>query len=721
MPPSLKPSRDWPFALAIGVGLFILNSFLVSPFIGWYDTGEMVGATVCFGISHPSGQVLFHLLGKLSLLLPFSTPAYRLGLMSAAFSAIASSLFWILANRLAYLASPNLAWGTRSTRTLKWWLLFLTLAWSLSLPWWRYSLVPLVYALHLLLGMLVLWVLSSQRPFKWQLAFFILGISTVFRPTQFFALPFVGMAFLHEFYRQPLFPPWPVALAGDYHSSRKQFAVRVKKKGLIKSLLLLMLSFALGRSTAFYLPLRSALHPDIAFADLTHFSAFFHHVFALKFSKSVGAVSVATFKSVLHQMLAHFWSDLTVIGIVLILWGALLVWWRKEKVPAFLWVAIGWGLTEVLFVFTIPFPTFESHQMLLGWVYSGLLAAIPLAFLEQLFRRGQYRFLKSATTLFLVGFPLLQLTLVGHLLDRKKERGAEDYGRNVLEILEPKALYIPNEENEYFPVVGYQQSFGARKDIQVLEPGTPDWVTAKAIKDCLENGKPLYVTRKWAVPPGWGYQEWGPLLKVVRGEANRFVPVPGMIRTEHMAAWGNLHLEMVQVKGDLRPGGWLEISYPWYRFGKSSQDQSNLVVILFVDKDGHYLMKDGILWLHDIHEGPFQAAAQAKSLSCWWDRRLVFIPSDFPPGSYRLMVGLQKKIAVGEKGWESFRREFYERNGEQNLEKFSGRGSVGSVLQFLPGQDKSISNELWPVTKSLFPLVDPRFAPVAEITIQPRD
>ncbi len=721
MPPSVKPSRDWAFALAIGGALFLLNAFLVSPFIGWYDTGEMVGSTVCLGISHPSGQVLFHLFGKLFLLLPFSTPAFRLGLMSAAFSAVASSLFWILTCRLAYLATANQAWGTKPTTQLKLWLLLLTLAWSLSLPWWRYSLVPLVYALHLLLGMLVLWALSLERPFKWQLAFFILGIATVFRPTQFFALPFVALAFLHEFYRQPLFPPWPVALAGDFNSSRGQFASRIKKKGLVKSVLLLILCFIVGRTTAFYLPLRSALHPDIAFAGLTRFSAFFHHVFALKFSKSVGAVSLSTFKSVLIQMLSHFWSDLTVMGMGLILWGVFLVWWRKDKVPAFLWVAIGWGSTEILFVFTIPFPTFESHQMLLGWAYSGLLAAIPLAFLEQLFRRGQYRFMKSAVTILLVAFPLLQLTLVGHLLDRKKERGAEDYGRNVLEIMEPQALYIPNEENEYFPVVGYQQSFGARKDIQVLEPGTPDWVTAKTIKDCLENGKPLYVTRKWLLPPDWSYQEWGPLLKVVRGETDRFVPVPGIIKNDQMAVWGDLDLETVRVKGELRSGGWLEILYPWYRTGKSPQDQSNLVVALFVDRDGHYLMKDGVLWLHDIHEGPFQTAAQVKSPSCWWDRRLMFIPSDFPPGHYQLVVGLQKKIAVGEKGWESFRREFYERSGEQNLEKFSGRGEIGSILQFSPGDNAALSDNLWPVTKSLSPLSDPRFAPVAEVTIQGRD
>src|SRR5258708_38759916 len=102
------PARSWSFsknpdlswALLLFAGLITLNAFLVSPYLGWYDSGEMTGVTVCLGISHPSGQVLFHLLGKLFLLLPFGTPVFRLGLMSVVFSALASVLFWILGCRL---------------------------------------------------------------------------------------------------------------------------------------------------------------------------------------------------------------------------------------------------------------------------------------------------------------------------------------------------------------------------------------------------------------------------------------------------------------------------------------------------------------------------------------------------------------------------------------------------------------------------------------------
>ena len=166
--------------------LFVFNSFLISPFIAWYDSGELIGTTVCLGISHPSGQSLFHLLGKCFLLWPWGTAAFKVGLMSVFCAAMASVLFFDLSCKLAVRFSIS----GKISKELKTWLIFLTLGWSWSLPWWRYSLTPLVYALHLLMAMLVIWALSLEKPWKWNLALFIVGAATVLRPTQFFVMPF---------------------------------------------------------------------------------------------------------------------------------------------------------------------------------------------------------------------------------------------------------------------------------------------------------------------------------------------------------------------------------------------------------------------------------------------------------------------------------------------------------------------------------------------------
>ncbi len=241
--------------------------------------------------------------------------------------------------------------------SLKMWLLFLTLAWSLSMPWWRYSLMPLVYALHLLLGMLVLWALSLEKQRRngpW------LFSSWEWPPSS----------------GPPSFSPclsWDYSFFGNGESQKAE-------NNRQKVFLFALLSFALGRSTALYLPLRSALHPEIAYGDLTHLADFIRHVLAMRFSHFVGVVTVSTVGSVLRQMLAHLWGDLTPMGTALLTWGIGLAVRSRKKIPVFLWVGMGWGLLEVLFVFTIPFPTFESHQVLLGWVYSGLVGNPSLGF-----------------------------------------------------------------------------------------------------------------------------------------------------------------------------------------------------------------------------------------------------------------------------------------------------------------------------------------------------
>lgn len=651
----------------------------------------MVGTTVCLGISHPSGQTLFHLLGKVFLLLPFGTPAWRLGLLSAACSALASALFFLLANRLAVKVSPDA--GKEASSNLRLWLCLLTLVWSLSLPWWRYSLTPLVYGMHLALGMLVLWALSLEKPFKWLLVSFLLGIATVFRPTQFFALPFVGLA-------------WMASLQWSW------------KKGF-RALPGMTAFFLLGRTTLLYLPLRSALKPAIAYGDLTHPAALFRHVMALRFSHSMGAAGFSNLFQVLAAMLSHYWNDLTSLGLALLLAGLALALRQRRRIPDFLWVGLGWGFLESLFVLTIPFPTFESHQTLLGWAFGGLFAAVPLGLLEPFCRKGRRQLWSMVAGGTLGILVLIQFFQAGHLLERRNERGAEDYARDILMIMGPRALYMPAEENEFFPVAGYQQSFGFRKDVEVLEPGDDPSRVAPRIVECLDSGRPLYLTRKWALPPGWAYGSRGPLLQVVPAASESSSTPPPAPPVKALASWGGLDLQGVEIEPPrVRAGDIIEVTYRWVRRKPSAQDSTDMVSALFIDSHGSYWMKNGVFWLHDIHEPP-ENPPNMKLGALYEERRVLFIPSDYPPGDYALAVGLQKRAPARQEGEEPFSREFYERNSYQDLDKFLGRGENGAVVQFSSESSGFWKEGLWPVTHSLYPIADPRFVPAATLEIQP--
>jgi len=683
------PSKGSPappgklYFLALFTALLLLNACLISPYLAWYDTGEMVGATACLGISHPSGQVLFHLLGKCFLLLPFSTPAWRLGFLSTACSALASFLFWRLACRL----SPK-----RETHR---WMLILSLIWSFSLPWWRYSLVPLVYSLYLLIALFLLWLLGTEeesgqnRRREW-LFLFTLGAGVVFRPTIFFALPFAGILLLRK--------------------------GRNNGEGNIKRLAAVVSFFLLGWSTALYLPLRSALKPSIAFADLTRIIPFMRQVLALKFSHYVGIVSLQNIHIVFSQMAAHYWTDLTPLGLILVLVGLYATIRSRGETPAFLWAALGWAALETLFVFTIPFPTFESHQVLFSWAVAGLFAAFGLGWMEPFISKRPMR--RNLVWLILSGWAVVQAFSLGHLWDRRMDRSAEDYARDLLTLMGKDALYYPSEENEYFPLAGYQESFSFHRGVDLIEPGTPPSRVAPLIQSALTSGRRFFVTRPYPLPPGYSFETWGPLYRVVWGNIPELPTMP-LTKDSPLAAWHQVELKKLEViPSDVEAGGILTLHYLWDRRGPGPEDGAAQVMVLFLDEKGNYPLKDGVFWLHDIHEPPLYSFSRLQRGKTYDEERVLMVPSDFPPGMYQVVVALQKMPAEIRSGQESFRQEFYERASAQNLEKFTGRGENQSLVQFSVGAGKA-GDDFWPATEGIVMPGDSRFAEAGTVRITP--
>ncbi len=275
--------------------------------------------------------------------------------------------------------------------------------------------------------------------------------------------------------------------------------------------------------------------------------------------------------------------------------------------------------------------------------------------------------------------------------------------------MEPNSVYYPTEENEYFPVVGYQQSFRFRKDIQVLEPGANPVIVASKINQCLKADRSLYVTRPWALPPGWAFQGVGPLLKIVSlPQTEAAEKISAAIQPQVL--WGKMALVKAQITpSQVQPGGRIEITYQWSRLGPSPPDDTDSVIALFADEQGNYWMKNGVFWLHDVHDRPLGDFSRMKPGYGYKEKRILFIPSDFPPGNYHLVVGLQKKAPPKQEGQEAYGKEFYERGGAQNLDKFLGRGEDKAVVQFTAALTGPLENGLWPVTKSTDKLMDPAF------------
>jgi hypothetical protein len=238
------------------------------------------------------------------------------------------------------------------------------------------------------------------------------------------------------------------------------------------------------------------------------------------------------------------------------------------------------------------------------------------------------------------------------------------------------------------------------------------------IEECLRENRPIYVTHQWALPKGWIFDGVGPLWKVVLP-----TPLKGQSLTTDVkpqAVWGNIQLLSVQIEpAQLKAGGFVTVTYCWTRKGKSVEDQSSSVVALFTDEKGSYSTREGVFWLHDIHEPFGNTFTNLKPGLEYVEKRVVMIPSDYPPGKYQLMLALQKQN-IKETGQETFNKEFYERSAAESLDKFEGRGQNGSLVQFSTASQSDADN-FWPVSQSFLPVVDTRFAPTASLEIQSSD
>jgi len=425
-------------------------------------------------------------------------------------------------------------------------------------------------------------------------------------------------------------------------------------------------------------------------------------------------VTWGNIQTVFFQMAGHYWNDLTPLGVFLSLAGFFYAIKHYRETPLFLWAALGWAVLESSFVFTIPFPTFESHQVIFSWAVAGLFSAYGLGRLEPLLsKRPLGRRLMLVALAVGVG---VQAFSLGHLLERKSDRSAEDYAHNLLSLMGSDALYYPSEENEYFPLAGYQQSFGFHRGVDLIEPGTLPSQIGPKIQQALLTGRLFFVTRQYALPPGYSFQTWGPLYRVIWGEVPA-LPIRPLVNGLPLASWHQLELRKMEViPSDVVAGKILTLHYLWERMGPGEEDGTAQVMVLFLDEQGNYPLKDGVFWLHDIHEPPLYSFARLEKGKVYDEERVLMVPSGFPPGDYRVVVALQRAPARVEKGQESFRQEFYERASAQNLDKFMGRGAGQSLVQFSLGAGK-VGDDFWPLTSGRAFNGDWRFADAGRIRI----
>lgn len=166
-------------ALLVGLGSFFF--FLVFQSTGIYggDSGDLVTAAFELGVPHPPGYPLYTFLVWLATRIPFSTPAWRAGLMSSIPHAITLACMYLFTKRL----TKSVAAGVFSTLVLAGNYLF-----------FLYSVTPEVFALFDLFVILLIYFLNIPPLFA-----FLFGLSLTHHHVILFLFPAMVFFFRNNF------------------------------------------------------------------------------------------------------------------------------------------------------------------------------------------------------------------------------------------------------------------------------------------------------------------------------------------------------------------------------------------------------------------------------------------------------------------------------------------------------------------------------------------
>lgn len=430
------------FTLTMAVYLFTL-----APTITMEDSGELVTAAYTLGIAHPPGFPLWVLLGKLFTFIPLGTIAWRLNLMSAFWGALAAGLFAVLINRL----------------TNRWWLgLAFSLILAFSPIYWSQSVIAEVYTLNIffvILSSLLLVIWQEKRADKYLLWFALLfGLSLTNHTMMILLAPAFALFIMVVDHK--IFSKWQL---------------------ILKMLLLALVGF----SVYLYLPWRAAMHPVFNWGPITTWQDVIVHIARAQYNDFdlLGAWHGKT--GIIVSFFFTIYQDFFAPTLLLAAAG-LIYLWRKNNPLAILTAGVflgnslgiiylrkfGWGIgiDYTYRVYYLP-----AFMIVIFW--SALIVSYLNDLLVDFFKTKKLIWLRASQLVFglmVVSLPLSFLTGNYRGNDLSDFWLNYDYGRNLLNSLEPNSVYYfaydgsLHGDTEIFTLLYLQIVEGQRPDVSVV-------------------------------------------------------------------------------------------------------------------------------------------------------------------------------------------------------------------------------------------------------------
>lgn len=464
-PLSAADSPQWQFhwgdyLTALGVALAAITIYLLTlaPTVTGEDSGELVTAAYFLGIPHPPGYPLWCMFAHAFTWIPCGAIAWRVAFMSAFF---ASATVFLTALLVIGLTRRRIAGAAGA------------LALAFSFEFWEQSVIAETYSLNafFLAACLLLcwrWHATRRDGNLWALAV-IFGVSL----GNHYTMVVIG----------PVFAAF-IFLA-DEHRWRRTGLYTAMIAAAALSMLLVFL----------YLPIRSAANPPIDWGNPETLGNFWAVIrrkqFAFMFSQYT-----RNWGRFAHQMqcMGTLWmqqfglwsiSALGAIGLAMLIW--------RRAWHGWLLAAIGIvTLASAAYVQNFNFDREWIGVMSVFGIPAYFVTAIGLGVLVSVFPISTpAHFARAIPALAAAVFlALVPLRANYHDNDKSDYYWAEDYGRNILNSLEPNAIYIPETDHGSFPVLYLQAIEGLRPDILIGRKC--GYVESALFQDMPEEKRALY-------------------------------------------------------------------------------------------------------------------------------------------------------------------------------------------------------------------------------------
>jgi hypothetical protein len=483
--------------------------------VGFTDSGELATVVCTLGIAHPTGYPLFTLLGRCWIMIPSAMEEIiQLNLLSAILTAIAVGLFFktTLAIRRAVLVfQPKSQKRQESTNHR---FIFASIIASLiigfSTTFWSQSAAFEVYALHLVLVLLTIWMfiggLEEQRAEP----------RSISRKLIFFAF-ILGLSFSNHM-TTVLLAPGFLWLYFQTFGFRRESFLRIFR---------LAPFFLLGLSVYLYLPVRSSGHPLLDWGHPATLERFFWHISGKQFR-----VWMFSGWDVVHKQLNYYVSNFTseyyFIIMACIIAGVLVLFKQSRRLFIFLVLLFG---TTIIYASNYDIFDINSYFML-SYLVMGFIIAWGINFLIERIENNRL-WLKIVIVAMFCALPVIQVVSNWERVDETRNKIPQRFVEKAFSDFEPHAIVLASQWDYFIsPSWYYQFIRQKRPDVTVVD------------KSLLQNRSWYFLELEHKAP--WLMERIRPRADLFLRELNKFEHDLPFDFSIIQAQWKNLLSEIVE-------------------------------------------------------------------------------------------------------------------------------------------------------------------------------